>query len=111
MVEYLAETLDATYAALSHEVRRALLIRLRDGRARVTELADPFDLSLAAVSKHLRVLEDAGLVRRTITGRDHWMELAPQPLRHAAGWIETYREFWEGRLDALESMLGSKPRR
>jgi DNA-binding transcriptional ArsR family regulator len=60
------------------------------------------------VSKHLRVLEDAGLVRRTIAGRDHWIELAPQPLREAADWIGTYRDFWEGRLDALESMLGSK---
>lgn len=108
MVEYSTTVLDSTYAALAHEVRRALLIRLRDGRARVTELADPFDLSLAAVSKHLRVLEDAGLVRRTVTGRDHWIELAPEPLRAAAGWIETYREFWERRLGALESMFESK---
>jgi DNA-binding transcriptional ArsR family regulator len=112
MVEYVrTEALDETYGALAHQVRRALLIRLRDGSARVTELAEPFDLSLEAVSKHLRVLERAGLVRRTICGREHWLELEPEPLRDAAGWIETYRTFWETRLDALDSMLRTKRRR
>jgi DNA-binding transcriptional ArsR family regulator len=108
VVEYpstVTSTLDDTYGALAHQVRRALLIRLRDGSARVTELAEPFDLSLEAVSKHLRVLERAGLVRRTVRAREHWLELEPEPLREAAGWIETYRAFWETRLDALESML------
>ena len=104
MVERSA-VLDATYAALSHETRRSLLKRLRRGPARVTDLAEPFDLSLEAVSKHIRMLERAGLVRREVRGRNHWVGLEARPLREAAGWLERYREFWEGRLDALESML------
>lgn len=103
--------LDSAYGALSHEVRRAVLDHLREGEARVTDLAAPFDISLAAASKHIRVLEDAGLVRRTVSGREHRLALDATPLRPAAEWLETYRAFWEGRLDALERHLREGERR
>ena len=108
MVEYSPPRLDLTYAALSDPWRRAILDRLTGGRARVTEIAAPFDISLNAVSKHLKVLERAGLVTRTVTGRDHWLSLAAEPLMEASSWIETYRLFWERRLDALEGFLNEE---
>jgi len=98
-------SLDDTYAALADPTRRAILARLRGRPARVTELAAPFDISLAAVSKHIRVLEEAGLVRRRIRGRDHLLALDPGPLRRASEWIEPFRAFWSLRLDALEAYL------
>lgn len=97
--------LEATYGALAHPVRRDILARLRTGEARVTDLAGGFSVSLAAVSKHLRTLEDAGLLRRAIVGREHRLSLEAQPLREASEWLEAYRTFWEGRLDALETLL------
>ncbi len=105
MVEYTSELLDSTYAALADPSRRAILSRLRDGELRVTEIAAPFDVSLNAVSKHLKVLERAGLVSRSVRGRDHFFSMEPESLQDAANWIETYRTFWEGRLDDLESFL------
>ena len=93
--------LDATFGALADPTRRAILARLARGEATVTELAAPFDVSLPAVSKHLRVLESAGLLRREIDGRIHRCRLAPEPMKDAAAWIETYRVFWEAQLDAL----------
>src|SRR6266704_3273552 len=99
MVEYLPDQLDAVYGALSHPARRTLLERLKAAEARVTELAAPFAMSLEAVSKHIRVLESAGLVRRTIHGREHQLALEPSPLISAAGWLDPYRSFWEARLD------------
>ena len=100
-----AASLDATYEALSHVARRALLARLRDGEARVTELASVFDMSLAAVSKHIARLERAGLVVRQIRGRDHWISLRAEPLADATAWLATYRTFWNRRLDALDQLL------
>ena len=111
VVEYPAGQLDAVYAALSHPVRRSLLEHLRSGGAKVTELADPFPISLAAVSKHLRVLETAGLVRRTIHGREHQLALEPSPLMSAADWLDSYRRFWEDRLDLLEARLRAEQKR
>jgi DNA-binding transcriptional ArsR family regulator len=107
MVDYRALTpdLNATYAALSSNVRRAIVEDLLGGDRRVSELARPFDLSLQAVSKHIRVLESAGLVRRRVEGRDHWLSLDPARLAEAGGWIEATRRFWEARLDALEGVL------
>ena len=105
MVESQPGTLDATYGALAHEVRRSMLERLRGGSARVTELAAPFDISLAAVSKHIRVLESAGLIHRGVRGRDHHLSLDPKPLVEAGAWIDNYRTFWERRLDALEAQV------
>src|SRR5712691_11624618 len=103
MVEYPPERLDGVYAAIAHPVRRTLLEHLRLREARVTELAVPFAISLEAVSKHIRVLESAGLVRRTIHGREHQLALEPTPLIGAATWLDRYRSFWEARLDLLEA--------
>jgi DNA-binding transcriptional ArsR family regulator len=99
--------LDATFAALSDPTRRAILARLAQGEATVSELAEPFHVSLPAVSKHLRVLESAGLLRREIDGRIHRCRLAPQPMKDAAAWIEKYRAFWENQFDALAKYLES----
>ncbi|MGH7965220.1 MAG: ArsR/SmtB family transcription factor [Candidatus Binatia bacterium] len=108
MVEYQAETLNHTYAALADPTRRAILTQLLRQDARVTELAEPFDMSLNAVSKHLHVLERAGLIRREIRGREHYLSADPAPLQEAAEWLNTYRKFWEKRLDRLESFLRQK---
>ncbi len=105
MVEYRGAALDRVLEALADPTRRAILERLARGDARVTNLAQPFELSLNAVSKHLRVLERAGLMRRTVRGREHHCALRAEPMRDAAQWIERYRAFWEGRLDALEQYL------
>lgn len=104
MVERSA-TLDRTYRALAHPVRREVLDLLRAGQARVTDLAEPFDVSLAATSKHIRVLESAGLITRTILGREHIIALQSQTLYEARNWIDTYRSFWDSRLDALDAHL------
>ena len=100
--------LDHTLVALADPTRRAILQRLAHGEARVTELARPFAISLNSVSKHIRVLERAQLVRRRRSGREHLMSFNPQPLDQAAAWIEAQRAFWTARLDALEREL-SKP--
>ena len=85
-----------------------MLDLLRSEPLKVTDLAAPFDVSLEAASKHIRVLESAGLVSRTIHGRDHILTLDPQPLVSASDWIETYRSFWEGRMRDLESFLSRR---
>jgi len=107
MVYYPTAPLDATFAALSDPTRRAILARLALGEATVTELAEPFPFSLPAVSKHLRVLESAGLLKREIDGRIHRCRLAPAPMKKAAQWIEHYRGFWEKQFDALARYLES----
>jgi DNA-binding transcriptional ArsR family regulator len=106
MVEHVAE-LDGIYASLAHPVRREILVRLRDRDLRVTELAEPFPISLAAVSKHVGQLERGGLVARRVVGRDHWISLNAEGLRQAAGWLALYRSFWDRRLDALDALLRS----
>jgi DNA-binding transcriptional ArsR family regulator len=105
MVNYSAALLDATFGALADPTRRAILARLAKGETSVTALAQPFAMSLPAVSKHLRVLESAGLVRREIDGRVHRCRLAPEPMQSAAAWIEQYRGFWERQFDSLASFL------
>lgn len=97
--------LDLTYAALAHPVRRDLLERLRSAPQKVTALAAPFDISLAAVSKHLSALEHAGLVTRSVHGREHVLAAAPAGLDGAYSWITRYRSFWEATLDALDVHL------
>jgi DNA-binding transcriptional ArsR family regulator len=94
--------LDLVFAAVADPTRRAILASLRRGPATITELARPFPMSFAAVSKHVIVLERAGLIRREVVGREHHCHLAPQPLREATGWLERYRSSWEARLDAVE---------
>ena len=106
-----SQQLDRTLGAIADPTRRAILARLARGEARVTDLAEPFDLSLNAVSKHLRVLERAGLLRREVRGREHLLSLEARPLREAAEWITAYQAFWENRLDALAAFLRKKKRR
>ena len=109
MGEYKSARLDGVFSALSDPTRRAILARLSGGEAaRVTEIAAEFPISLNSVSKHIRMLERAGLVRRSIVGRDHLLSLSAGPLAEAQAWIESYRSFWEGRLEALESYVHSK---
>ncbi|MDH3694303.1 MAG: metalloregulator ArsR/SmtB family transcription factor [Gammaproteobacteria bacterium] len=93
--------LDLVFRALGDRTRRNLLSRLADGPAMVTELAEPFDMSLPAVGKHLRVLEKAGLVRRTVSGRVHQCSLNALPLKTAEQWLVDYQRFWEETLDGL----------
>ncbi|HEX8905703.1 MAG TPA: metalloregulator ArsR/SmtB family transcription factor [Longimicrobiaceae bacterium] len=99
------DPLSATFAALADPTRRAILARLASGEASVTELAEPFAMSLPAVSKHLRVLERAGLVTRTREAQWRPARLDAGPLREVAGWVEQYRRFWEERLDRMEDYL------
>jgi DNA-binding transcriptional ArsR family regulator len=105
MVNYSATQLDATFGALSDPTRRAILARLAQGETTVKALAAPFSMSLPAVSKHLRVLESAGLLRREIDGRVHRCRLAARPMKNASAWIERYRAFWETQFDALAKYL------
>jgi len=97
--------LDHTLGALADPTRRALLQRLSQGEARVTDLAEPFDISLNSVSKHIRCLERAGLVRRRRSGREHLLSLNPEPLAEATAWMERQRSLWTARLDALDDLL------
>ena len=100
------ERLDATFAALADPTRRAILARLASGDASVTELAAPFAMSQPAISKHLKVLERAGLIVRGQDAQRRPRRLAPQPLAAATAWLESYRQFWEGRFQRLDALLG-----
>src|SRR4051794_19259819 len=102
--------LDQTLMALADPTRRAILERLSRGESRVTELAQPFTISLNAVSKHIRVLERAHLVRRRRAGREHVLSLDPRALDEATNWIEAQRALWTARLDALDAMLRAEDR-
>jgi DNA-binding transcriptional ArsR family regulator len=101
--------LDLTFGALADQTRRAILARLAEGEATVGELAGPFAMSRPAVSKHLRVLERAGMVRRTSDGRVSRCELDASPMQEAAEWVDRYRMFWESQLDSLSRYLERKP--
>lgn len=100
-----ADTLSATFAALADPTRRAILARLASGECTVSALAAPFAMSLPAVSKHLRVLERAGLVAKGRAAQYRPCRLQPAPIRDVADWAERYRDVWEGRLDRLGSYL------
>lgn len=100
-----AAVLDRTFAALADPTRRAILTRLADGEATVTDLAKPFEMSLPAVSKHLKVLERAGLISRGREAQWRPSRLEPAPLKDVADWVEAYRVLWEGRLDRLDDYL------
>ncbi|MFI9718972.1 ArsR/SmtB family transcription factor [Streptomyces sp. NPDC052396] len=97
--------LDVVFHALAHDARREMLHRLAAGDLTVGELAAPLQMSLAAASKHLKVLEQAGLVRRTVTGRRHVCRLKPEPLSGAVAWLRFYEHFWDERLNALQDAV------
>lgn len=105
MVEHDSHTLDAIFHALGDATRRAMLGQLAAGERTVGELARPFAMSLAAASKHIKVLEAAGLIRRDVRGRTHVCALEPAPLMSAHQWLGIYRRFWTDRLDTLEQLL------
>jgi DNA-binding transcriptional ArsR family regulator len=100
--------LDQTYAALADPTRRALLVALRSGDARITDLASPMPMSFAGVSRHVAVLESAGLVNREVRGREHWLSLDPEGLALAERWIHEQTKFWSQRADALKARLARK---
>jgi DNA-binding transcriptional ArsR family regulator len=99
------QVLDRTYAALADPTRRALLVALRSGDARITDLAAPLSMTFAGVSRHVGVLESAGLVSRAVRGREHWLSLRPDGLIAAERWIGEQTAFWSRRADALASRL------
>jgi DNA-binding transcriptional ArsR family regulator len=107
MVEH---KLDQVYGAIADPTRRAILATLVNGDANIGTLVDRFEISFNGVSKHVKVLERAGLVERTIVGREHRLRLNPKPLRDASRWLDHYREFWEMRLGALDAFLAKKKR-
>ena len=100
-----AASLDAVFGALADSSRRAILARLAEGPATVGELAEPLPMSLPAVSKHLKVMERAGLLTRNKEGRSHWLRLTPRVMDEAEEWMARTRAFWEARLDKLEKYL------
>lgn len=105
MVQYASDHLSATFSALADPTRRAILARLASGEASVTELAKPFDMSMPAISKHLRVLEQAGLIARGRDAQKRPRRLEAAPLKEVAGWVETYRRHWERNFERLDSYL------
>ena len=109
MDEYQASaTLDSLFGAIADPTRRAILDRLARGDARVTDVAADFTISLNSVSKHVRMLERAGLVSRTVKGREHLLTLNPEPMDEAARWIEHHRRFWNDALAGLEQFVTHK---
>jgi len=105
MVEYSVSELDTTFGALSDPTRRALLAALSQGESTVTELAQPHHISLAAVSKHIQILERAGLVHRRRVGRMHYISIEASPMLGAFGWLADYQDFWDESLDSLTELL------
>ena len=111
MGEYQSNQLDGVFNALCDPTRRAILSRLTDTDARVTDIAADFPISLNSISKHIRMLERAGLVTRSVQGREHMLSLNAGPLADASEWLEHYRRFWEERLAALEKFVTSRKRK
>jgi DNA-binding transcriptional ArsR family regulator len=109
MVNYLHPSLNVIFSALSDPTRRAILERLAHGAATVTEVAEPFKMSLPAISKHLRILENARLIVRQKDGRVHHLRLSPAPLKTAAEWLAEYRQFWDEQFDSLAEYLETTP--
>jgi DNA-binding transcriptional ArsR family regulator len=99
------DRLDAAFSALADPTRRAILARLALGETTVNELAEPFDMSLPNISKHLKVLENAGLISRSRDAQRRPCKIEPEPLKEVAGWVEAYRKLWEARFDRLDDYL------
>lgn len=110
MVSFRNAQLDRVYGAIADPTRRAILTVLARGEVNVGSLAGRFPISFNGVSKHVKVLERAGLVERSVRGREHWLRLEPEPLQEAARWLAHYRAFWDTRLDALEAFLVKRRR-
>ena len=109
MVKYNEHRLDLAFGALAHPIRRGILARLSTGEATVAELAKPFRVSAPAITRHMRILEEAGLLSRTKQGREHHCRLEQKRMQEAVVWIEDHRQFWNERLDALERYLKENP--
>ena len=110
MVKHYSEQLDRTFFALSDPTRRAIIGNLAaKGSCSVVELAEPFQMSLPAISKHLKLLENANLITRTREGRVHHLKLRAAPMSEANDWLEAYRRFWTDRLDSFERYLNARP--
>ena|SRR6185295_2021654 len=109
MVNYSEARLDQAFAALAHPIRRAIVARLAAGEATVSELARPFQVSAPAISRHMRILEEAGLLSRKKQGREHRCRLEQERMRQAQAWLERHRQLWNERLDALERYLKENP--
>ena len=109
MVNYSARQLDLAFGALAHPIRRGILVRLSTGEATVSELARPFKVSAPAISRHMRILEEAGLLTRRKQGREHHCRLEAKRLQQAEEWLERHRTIWNERLDALERYLKENP--
>jgi DNA-binding transcriptional ArsR family regulator len=105
MVNFKSSVLDSTFAALSDPTRRGIIAKLARGELSVTALAEPYAMSLPAVSKHLRVLENAGLIERRKVGRTHHCRLTPKPMQRASDWLSRYRAFWDSQFDNLAGHL------
>jgi DNA-binding transcriptional ArsR family regulator len=110
MVKHFHKPLNRVFFALSDPTRRAILARLTDGELTITALAAPFAISLVAVSKHIRVLESAGLLKRTKQGREYHLRFVAQPLRDAAQWVEQFNRFWTDHLDSIKEIAERKAR-
>ena len=111
MVELQTPHLDTVFHALGDATRRRMLRELADGERTVSQLAEPFAISLAAASKHIKVLESAGMIRREVRGRTHMCSLEPGPLASAHEWLNFYERFWNSRLDVLERLLRAEGER
>ena len=109
MVNNTRGRLDAAFSALAHPIRRGILARLSTGEATISELARPFKVSAPAISKHMRILEEAGLLSRRKEGREHHCRLEERRMRQAQAWLEKHRKLWNARLDALERYLKENP--
>ena len=105
MIASQPQKLDRVFLALGHPVRRQILMRLAHGAATVTDIAEPFEMSLNAISKHLKVLEKAGLIQREVLGREHYCRISPESLKEVSDWLAYYQAFWTSRLDAMEHEL------
>jgi DNA-binding transcriptional ArsR family regulator len=110
MESYQQQTLDKVFQALGHPIRRQILVNLAHGMATVTDISQPFAMSLNAISKHLKVLESAGLIQREVVGREHYCRIRTEPLTEVSTWLSYYQTFWTHRLDAMERELIEKKR-
>jgi DNA-binding transcriptional ArsR family regulator len=105
-----SQTLDKVFLALGHPIRRQILVELAQGAATVTDIAAPFELSLNAISKHLKVLEKAGLIQREVLGREHYCRIRTESLEEVTDWLAYYQAFWTSRLDAMEREILAQKR-